>query len=355
MPFKFEENVLGLIPQADWLNVGSNVTRPNDPFDAIIGDQKTEHLVAEWETIAAEYQIPVMAQFHAFDTEAQKTFRIPIDSHNIEKGLIKVKLDQSERLRALMNHGVQKEESLYKAVFNDGFRLADQVFTRSKVAKAEMLATGKVTIHENDLNLTVDYGTNEEQHVEIDFGDDQDVLAQIEAIIETALEAGVTINGMITSKAMLTKIRKHPSVQKAINGTLMQGITVRESQLIDYLASEFGVTRIIENDNVYGVEDGKDALGRPKIKKERYFPNDVITFVAFSNGGQLGVGLWGNPPEIDAANFFKVGASQVSPYVFVSQWAEKDPAVIWTKATGLFMPVLYSPTSLWFAKAKSGE
>ena len=154
----WRNDVLGFIPEADWLTVGFNVTRPNDPIDSLFGDQKTDNLVAEWQSIASEYQIPMMAQFHAFDTEAQKTFRVPVDNHNIEKGLIKVKINQSERLRQLTRAGVQGDERLYDYVMNDGLRLADQVVTRTKVAKNELLATGKVTIKENDLNLTVDYG-----------------------------------------------------------------------------------------------------------------------------------------------------------------------------------------------------
>ena len=33
----------------------------------------------------------------------------------------------------------------------------------------------------------------------------------------------------------------------------------------------------------------------------------------------------------------------------ITQWAEKDPAVLWTKASALFMPVLFNPGSLWIA------
>lgn len=49
------------------------------------------------------------------------------------------------------------------------------------------------------------------------------------------------------------------------------------------------------------------------------------------------------------SQFMSVTGSEVSPYVYVSQWAEKDPAVLWTKASALFMPVLYNPNSLFVA------
>ena len=159
---KYENNILGFIPQDEWLNMGFQVARPSDPIDGLFGDDKTDNLVAAWQSIASEYQIPVMAQFHGFDTEAKTTFRIPIDNHNIEKGLIKVKLNQSERMRALLRAGVKNDE-MYDYVLNDGIRLADQVVTRTKVAKNELMATGKITIKENNLDLTVDYGVSEAQ------------------------------------------------------------------------------------------------------------------------------------------------------------------------------------------------
>ena len=86
MAVKWEENIMGLIPRDEWLQIGFEVNRPNDPIDGLLGDERTDNIMAKWNSIAAEYQIPVMAQFHGFDTEAKTTFRIPVDVHNIEKG-----------------------------------------------------------------------------------------------------------------------------------------------------------------------------------------------------------------------------------------------------------------------------
>lgn len=346
----WEQNILGLISEKEWIDVGFNVTRQNDPIDGLFGDLKTDNLVAEWEDIAAEYQIPMMAQFHAFDTESQKTFRIPIDTHNIEKGLIKVKINQSERMRALMGRGVQGN-ALYDYVLNDGIRLAEQVFTRSKVAKNELMATGQVTIKENDLNLTVDYGvpaSHKGLTFDVGEGATDDLSSQIQDIIDAAEAAGVTITGMMTSKRNLTKMRKNAALQTLINGSIGAGQLIKNSALSAYLEEEFGITQIITNDLTYGKSAIIGANGRPQISSARYFPTDKVTFFAANPGGKLGTGLWGNPPEADDFEI-KVGASGVSPYVWVSQWFEKDPHVLWTKASALFMPVLYNPDSLWIA------
>lgn len=350
---KFENNIFGLISQAEWLDVGFNVTRPNDPIDGLFGDLRTDNLMAQWQTIAAEYQIPVMAQFHGFDTEALTTFRIPVDTHNIEKGLIKVKINQSERMRALLRSGVQND-AMFDYVINDGIRLADQVFTRTKVAKNELMATGGITIKENNLDLAVDYGVPEEhKNYTIDFGAGQDIPAQLQEIVDAANASGVIITGVLTSSQNLSKMRSHESIQKAINGVYMTGATVRRQAFNDYLADEFGITRVIVNDLTYGADAKIDANGRPNITSTRYFPVNKMSFFATNPNGQMGVGLWGDPPEVDASDFMRVNTSGVAPYVYVSQWMEKDPAVLWTKASGLFMPVLYNPSSLYIATTQT--
>lgn len=348
---KWEDNIFGKVAKEDWLDVGAQVpTRQNDPIDTLFGDEKTDNLVAKWESIASEYSIPVMAQFHGFDTEAQKTFRVPIDTHNIEKGLIKVKINQSERLRALTRAGVQGEQRLYDYVLQDGIRLADQVVTRTKVAKNELLATGRVTINENDLALTVDYGVPASQtSYTIDITQDADVASQIQAIVDEALDKGVTISGMVTSKKNVTKLRNNKYLQTAINGNIGAGQLISRGALESYLSDEFGIDNIITNDLRYGASAVIGADGRPVIEQKRYYPQDKITFIATNPGGRLGIGLWGDSPEADAAAFADVSTSTVSPYVYIMQWMETDPAVLWTKASGLFMPVLYDPNSLFIA------
>lgn len=349
---RWENNIMGFVPQTDWLDMDFNPARPNDPADLVFGDQKTENLVAEWESIASQYQIPVMAHFHGFDTEANTTFRVPIDNHNIEKGLIKVKINQSERMRALLRRGVQNDSTLYDYVINDGLRLADQVVTRTKVAKNELLATGQVTIKENDLDLTVDYGVDPAHTaLSLDLSASADVPAQIQEIVDTALDAGVILTGIFTSRKNIGKMRANTALQKAINGNLGAGALLSRTALDNYLAEEFGITQIITNDLTYGASAAIGSDGRPSVTSKRYFPQDKVTFFAGNTAGRLGIGLWGDPPEVDVARLLEVSQSGASPYVYITQWAENDPAVLWTKASSLFMPVLYNPDSLWIATA----
>lgn len=350
---EFFQNVLGMVTEPDLLTTGFNVTRPNDPIDGLFDDELTDNLVARWNYIANEFQIPQMAQFHAFDTVAQKSVRAPIDQRNIEKGLIKVKRNTSELLYELQGRGVNTERALYDYVMEDINTLADEVVTRTKVAKNELMATGKVTISENDLELTVDYGVPDENlALTLDFGAgaDKDIPAQIQDIVDMAADKGVTINGMLCARSFLSKLRQNAAVQKAINGMYMEGVLVTQQALASFLESEYGITRLVINDQSYSTPWEVGGDGRPVTHTTRYFPKDKVSLFGTGNGMRLGSGLWGIPPEEQIARFgVDTGSSAVNPYVYVTQWAEKDPAVVWTKASGLFMPVLFNPYSLYVA------
>ena len=351
---KFINDTLGMVNPADLLATGFQVSRPNDPLEGLFDDQQTNNLVATYHTLASQYMIPQMAQFHAFDVPAQKSIPAPITEHNVEKGLIKVKRNTSELLRQLLGRGVNAEPELYNYVMDFAGDLSDQVVTRAKVARAELMATGKVTIKENDIDLTIDYGVpaaNLALTLDFGAGASADVPTQIQTIVDNAADAGVTITGIVTSRSTLTKLRSNTAIQKAINGINMEGVLVSNAALQAWLADEYGITTVVTDDLSYSLPYTLGNDGRPVVTSKRYFPKNVCTFFGTSNGMKLGSGLWGIPPEVDIANFYTGGVQgSGNPYVYISQWAEKDPAVLWTKASALYMPVLYNPNGLYVAK-----
>lgn len=346
------KRVLGMVSEPDLLATGFTVNRPNDPIDGLLDDERTDNLVAKWNILASEYQIPQMAQFHAFDTVAQKSIRVPIDEKNVEKGLIKVKRNTSELLYELSNRGVTAEPALYDYVMNDILALSDEVVTRTKVAKNELLATGKVTIKENGIDAEVTYGVPDENvTLTLDLGDGATTPApdQIQAIVDKAAEVGVQLNGILTSRTVLSKMRQNAAIQKAINGASMTGVLVTNTALNAFLEAEYGISRVVTNDLSYSTPYTEGTDGRPLVHQKRYYPKDRITFFGTGNGMRLGTGLWGVPPEEQIARFEQAAPSGENPFVYMTQWAETDPAVVWTKASGLFMPVLYNPNSLYVA------
>ena len=116
-----------------------------------------------------------------------------MSEHNVEKGLIKVKRNTTELLRQLLGRGVTVESELYDYVMDSAADLSDQVVTRAKVARAELMATGKVTIKENDLDITVDYGVpagNLALTLDFSSGASEDIPTQLQEIVDDAADAG---------------------------------------------------------------------------------------------------------------------------------------------------------------------
>lgn len=63
--------------------------------------------------------------------------------------------------------------------------------------------------------------------------------------------------------------------------------------------------------------------------------------------GKLGTGLWGvTPEELSYGPWTKKSAKQ---FVTITQWDTPDPVATWTKASGLFVPVLQVPEGMIIA------
>lgn len=44
----WKDNILGLVPEQDWLSIGFTPERQNDPIDGLFDDVRTDNLVAYW-------------------------------------------------------------------------------------------------------------------------------------------------------------------------------------------------------------------------------------------------------------------------------------------------------------------
>ena len=128
-----------------------------------------------------------MATVHAFDTEAEIGSRPTFDKMEVEKLLIKRKINQTERVRLLFESGVYADDAIVRYVFDDMRLMADAVKVRTEVAKMDVLSTGKMNINENRLKMTVDYGVPAENLAfDLDLSADADIIGQLQAIVDQA-------------------------------------------------------------------------------------------------------------------------------------------------------------------------
>lgn len=336
-------DVLSSITKKDLLDFSQNYSiSRNYDGDTEFPDVKTENLEAEYYRLADTIQLPTAAFVHALDTEAHIGSRPTIEKVNLEKLLLKEKLNQSERIQLLKSNGVTGTESLLRYVFDDIRITAERVKTRSEIAKMEVLATGKMTIKENGLDMIIDYGVPSDNYFSLDWDDtDHDILSDIQGMVDIASDMGKVPTKAKTSSAILMKIRKNLAVQKAIGGIYMQGVMPGIRQINALFMDLFGFS-ITVNNAAYQYET---ASGEMKSKK--FFEADKFVLYTTNIRGGVGTGLWGvTAEELAYGPWTSKSAKQ---FITITQWATPDPVATWTKASGIFIPVLPDSKGLFIA------
>jgi len=336
-------DILTAVTDKDRLDFSQNYNiRRNYDGDHEFPDIKTQYLEAEYLRLSDALQLPVAAMVHAFDTEAHLGKRPTAEKVTIEKLLIKEKINQSERVQLLKDKGVAGTESLLQYIFNDAGHLAENVKTRTEVAKMEVLATGKMTVKENNLDFAVEYGVTNDNRFTLSWDDtDHDILGDIQGIMDYAHSIGKNPTRAKTSSSILMKMRKNNNIQKAIGGIYMAGVMPTLTQINALMMEDFGFAITI-NDAVYAYE-GADG----KKTSARYFDRNTFSLYTVGVNGAIGTGLWGVTPEENAQGPWIAKSAQ--QFITISQWATPDPVATWTKASGVFIPVLPDPNGLFIA------
>lgn len=305
-------------------------------LDRIFPDVKTEYVEAEYFRLMQGQNLPTTAFVHALDTEAVIGQRPSFEKVLQEKLFIKEKINQSEKLQMLISKGVPNDNSLVNWVLDDMSRLSESVVTRTKVAKGQVMAHGVMQIKENNLNMTIDFGVPGTQ--KIAFGDwsdaTYDIYSDLERAVALLAAQGYTPNRAITAGKNISYMKKNQSLQYAALGRANARL-LTNAELANLLLEEFGIIVEKEDDQfAYIKADGTRA-------NSRYFADDKFTIYCADQAGRMGTGLWGpTPEEIEYRQFIE---KENRSFVTVSMWATEDPVAKWTKASGMFIPVMPNP------------
>lgn len=325
-------DVLGLIESKDLLAFSQNYSiERNYVGNRLFPNIKTENLEAEYYSMSALNQLPTLAKVHAFDSETVIGNRPGLDKFNFEKLLVKEKINQSERTQFMLDHGVAKT-GLVRTVFDDINRLANNVIARAEKMKMDILTTGTLVINENNLNITVDFGIPGSNKKSYDWGSpEHDILGDIQAMVDLASANGQAPDVVVTSRKIVRYMQKNKYIQSAINSALGVGTFVDGVQINNLMERMFGFSIIVDED-VYASES--ISAGVITRSKQRFFAENKFVMTSKNNGA----GLWGPTPEEKAYGPYTDKSSK--QYVTVAQWQTPDPVALWTKASGLIVPII---------------
>lgn len=329
MPF----NVLETITEEERLNFSQSfdVKRPGI-LGTIFPDTKTQYLKAEYYRLMAGQRLPEVAFVHALDTEAEIGSRPGFEKVLTEKLFIKRKINQSERLQQAIENGVPDDNNLKKFVFDDAANLFEGVVARANVMKGQFLSTGIVKIKENHVDMSIDYGVTSDAKVTLtDWSNpDADIMGDISKMVAIAEDNGYVVNKALTSLKMINYMRNNTAMQTAVLGAANKRLLTKQ-ELTNLLMQEYGFT-IDRCDEKYRYRKADRTL-----KTGRYFKEDVFTLYEANANGSFGSGLWGvTPEELEYRQFIQ---EENRSFVTLSMWATPDPVAVWTKASGMFVPV----------------
>lgn len=338
-------DILSLISRAELLEFSQNFPIARNYIgDTLMPDMKTRNIMAEYLVQAAGTTLPVMATVHALDTEAEIGSRPTLDKVEVKKFLIKRKINQTEALQMYADYGSASDDETVRYTLNDMARMSEAVKTRTEVAKMEVLYSGKMTIKENNVIDEVDYHVPAE-NMAFTFNwttADADVLGDIQEVVDAASDAGFSVTGILTSGKINRYISTNKGVQTAIFGTAGVGVLPDRTRMQALFDQQFGFSNIMVNNEKYGIQRAGGA-----IESKRYYKDDKITFLVQAPAGTVGVGLWGVTPE--EAEYGQYNEKSQNQFITVTQWATPDPVAVWTKASGMFIPVLPNPKALFVA------
>lgn len=316
---------LGMLKGEQWIEIseGFDYLRATRDFTGLklFPMFRTDNMKLAVASLVEGADVPVMAVVHALDAEAQIADRPDFKELQYELLLVKRKINQGEALRKkIRDLGMSSEErAVIEAVYNDAANLIAQVLTRFEVMADEALCTGRLTIDENDVDVTVDYNLPDEHRLVVSSWSSSahDILGDLVKIQKVAKNKIVRalvsdkVMGYITNNAKLNSIASDA-------GEYLTAAFAR-----NYIANKFGI-EFIEVGGTY-------KLNHQSTTEYNFFDEDVIVFL--TTDGTLGYTYVTTTPEEDLGI-----AARTNGFVTVSQKVEWDPAALWTKASAVGFP-----------------
>lgn len=319
-------NILDLFDQKTVLDYTKNRQYPTLLGDSLFPATKIQQL--DFEYLTAGSKTPVVASLSAFDSEAEIGSR-EASTQAAELGYIKRKMQLKEKdLIALRNPRTPAEQQyLIGRVYNDIDALVQGVLARIEKMRMEALATGKITINENNLNTLIDYNVPAEHQVTAKTSWDDKASDPVEDLQNWFANLDYTPTRILTSRKVQNAIMRTKTFASYFKTA---GLLPSAGSLNTVLTS-LGLPIIVTYDRKYRKQD---ASGKYVV--QRYFPED--TLVAFGDD-PLGQTVYGPTPE-ESRFLSTSGVQQASVgNVFTTIYeSTQDPIATWEKAAATALP-----------------
>lgn len=298
--------------------------------DVLFPERKTEAM--EIKMIKGASELPVVASIHSFDVEAEIGSREGADYSLQDLALIKRKIRLSEKeLIALESpRNSMEEEEMIRKIYSDVDHLVAAIRARIEAMRMEALYSGKISINENGIKASVDYGMPSNHKTTKNWkSGTPTILEDMDSCVNQIVkDTGFTPTRVLTSKMILNVILRDSTIRSAVFGVnSAKMLTVTE--LNAFLAQQ-SLPQIAIYDEMYRIQ-GKDG----KYKSVRYLPEDAFVMMPDGKMGDTFYGL--TAEELELRNQPDIDIKSIGT-IIVAMYATFDPVAKWIKAVATAMP-----------------
>ena len=296
---------------------------------------KTENMKLAIYNLVDGADVPVMAFVHALDTEARIGDRPDAQELKFELFLIKEKLNQGEAIRKkIKDLGMgNSERAVLEAIYNDASNLISRVLTRMEVMACELLSTGRITVKENNVDKTVDFGLKAEHYITVaDWATpSHDIIGDLVKVKNRS--KGKIVRALVSSDVMQKMLANEQFAKVAGSQSPVQYVTAEWVKR--YISALLGIEFV--------VVEGTYKKSARDTEEFNFFKDGTVCFLETTDA--LGNTFVTSSPEEDYGI-----ANYTNGLVSVTQYTTNDPAGIWTKASAIAFPCPKNVNQMWICK-----
>ena len=233
---------------------------------------------------------------------------------------------------------------LMRNVYADFDALVESIKARIEAMRMEIVATGKVTLDENNLDAAIDFGVPaENKAANVDWS--AETSNPINDMITWKNQLDTAPARVLTSTTVLSKILANKNVVNALFGKDSARIAT-VGELNNYL-SQLGLPKIYTYDAKY-----RKLEANGKYTKHRYFPENAFVMMP---GEPLGETIYGpTAEEIRLQRDPSIDIRTVGKILAMMYEEGTDPVSTWEKAVATALPALKCADELFQATINIG-
>lgn len=337
------KSVLELFNQKEILNYLKDRKYPAMLGEELFPEVKRQSL--EFDMLTNGSKTPVVASVHGFDTESEIGQR-EAEKMAIELALIKRKMQLKEKEIIALESPRNEAEKTYlmKNVYADIDSLVESIKARIEVMRMEVVATGKITLKENNLDASIDFGVpNENKATNVNWSLEN--ANPINDMITWKNQLDSAPGRVLTSTTVLAKILANKNVVNAIFGKDSTRIA-SVGELNNYL-EQLQLPKIYTYDAKY-----RKLEANGTYTKHRYFPENAFVMMPAE---PLGETIYGpTAEEIRLQRDPSIDIRLVGKILAMMYEEGKDPVSTWEKAVATALPALKCADELFQATINLG-